>query len=204
LKAELENEKDKVKRRDAKIKTLEEDVELKREKIKRLEEEVDELKEEAQGQKNVERELTAQLSSKEALVTELKAEVERVTKEKQVTVLAIEPAVKAVLENLVGLGLSASTALEDWLKKVSDSQDGGWANPNERKKVYRYMKNAVVRDLRLFPKDNDDPESILDVLYGNQDDGTYVPPRQSGISGNPGNFGIMKDFNLCVRGAVSF
>jgi hypothetical protein len=44
----------------------------------------------------------------------------------------------------------------------------------------------------------------LDELYGEQEDGSFVPPKQSGIHGNPKNFDILEEFNLCVRGAVRF
>ncbi len=171
MKVELQNKKEKVERREKKIKTLQEEADKLRELVRKLLDEVDNLKEESTGRKKVEAELVAELKKKEDELSALKEDVQKLSQQKEVPVFKVDPAVRSVLQKIIDLGEVSAGALQQWESNVAAGTEK-FGSSNHKKKAVRCMRRFVIRDLRLFPKDEDDPESILDQLYGLQDDRT--------------------------------
>jgi hypothetical protein len=142
------------------------------------------------------------LKKKEQELQRLEEAKNEVAKSKK-RVQVLDARSKAVMLKIVKTGEAAKTALELFEQRGGNKiKDHGWNPRDDELKAQAIMNEVVANDYSLFPGDKDVFTTKDDVLFGKQDDGTYVLPPQ----GDTGRTGILKEFlkaTIVVKGEVS-
>jgi hypothetical protein len=201
VKSDLADVKAKLAKKEVKLEEAIEEIKAQKKKAEAATKDVKLLKKELQQTQGKLSFAERALKKKDEEIKRLQDEKDDATKAKERKVQILDAKCKAVMMKMIKTGEAAKTALELFEQgRGKKKEDRAWNPPEDEQKAQKIMDEVVAADYGLFPGDKD--MTANDVLFGEQPDGSYVPPPQGPTFRNV----ILHEYpgsTIIVKGEVS-